>query len=136
MWLAQLFYELRMLTCVIFNKNQYGEILMLQNKLNTKKTLSGTAIRSVSIFFTSLSLSFCFGGAFAQDYSESPMLADHVSNGNLPAIAERLPINPAVMVPLESIGDYTSFFIFSLSVRSCPQAPRISSPLDLLIVAI
>lgn len=89
---------------------------MLQNKLNTKKTLSGMAIRSVSIFFTSLSLSFCFGGAFAQDYSESPMLADHVSNGNLPAIAERLPLNPAVMVPLESIGDYSeNIYVFITS---------------------
>ena len=42
----------------------------------------------------------------ASDYSESPMLADMVKAGSLPSIEDRLPNEPLVLVPNESIGKY------------------------------
>lgn len=38
--------------------------------------------------------------------AESPMLADQVAAGSLPPLAERLPANPLVVSPFESIGNY------------------------------
>lgn len=43
---------------------------------------------------------------FAQDYQESPMLAEQVAAGDLPPVAERLPANPAVVTPLNEVGAY------------------------------
>jgi len=44
----------------------------------------------------------------AQDteYHEAPMLADEVANGDLPPVDERLPVDPLVVEPLDSIGQY------------------------------
>jgi peptide/nickel transport system substrate-binding protein len=39
-------------------------------------------------------------------FHEAPMLAEMVKAGSLPALEERLPINPNVMPTLESIGNY------------------------------
>ena len=39
-------------------------------------------------------------------YGEAPMLAAMVAAGELPPVDERLPLNPAVHVPLEEIGQY------------------------------
>ncbi len=39
-------------------------------------------------------------------YNEAPALADLVASGDLPPIEERLPKNPLVVEPLESIGQY------------------------------
>ncbi len=46
--------------------------------------------------------------AFGQDmtYSEAPMLAEMVANGELPPVEERLPANPLVVEPIESVGEY------------------------------
>ncbi len=46
--------------------------------------------------------------AFAQDmtYNEAPMLADKVAAGELPAIADRLPAEPLVVTPIDSVGTY------------------------------
>jgi peptide/nickel transport system substrate-binding protein len=44
--------------------------------------------------------------AAAQVYQEAPMLAERVRGGELPPVAERLPDNPAVVDPVESIGRY------------------------------
>jgi peptide/nickel transport system substrate-binding protein len=41
-------------------------------------------------------------------YQESPMLAEHVKKGVLPPVEERLPENPLVVEPAESIGVYDS----------------------------
>ena len=41
-----------------------------------------------------------------ETYNESPMLAEKVAAGELPSIAERLPVNPLVVEPYESIGQY------------------------------
>ena len=45
--------------------------------------------------------------AWAQ-YSEAPELAAKVAAGELPPVAERLPNNPAVLMPLEENGQYLS----------------------------
>ncbi len=44
--------------------------------------------------------------AAAQEYNEAPALAEMVSAGNLPAVAERLPKAPEVVTPVESVGTY------------------------------
>jgi peptide/nickel transport system substrate-binding protein len=44
--------------------------------------------------------------ALAQDYSEAPMLADQVAAGTLPPVEERLPANPMVVEPFETVGEY------------------------------
>lgn len=46
------------------------------------------------------------GTALAQPFSESPMLAERVSAGTLPAIEDRLPSTPHVQEPFESVGSY------------------------------
>jgi peptide/nickel transport system substrate-binding protein len=40
------------------------------------------------------------------EFSEAPMLADLVAAGDLPPVEERLPDNPLVTVPHESVGEY------------------------------
>lgn len=47
-----------------------------------------------------------FGYGFAQDYKEAPMLAEMVAAGELPPVAERLPINPLVVEVNSEIGEY------------------------------
>ncbi|MFC3706101.1 ABC transporter substrate-binding protein [Devosia honganensis] len=42
----------------------------------------------------------------AQDYSEAPELADRVASGDLPPVEERLPANPMVVEPFETVGQY------------------------------
>ena len=39
-------------------------------------------------------------------WGEAPMLADQVAAGELPPVEERLPAQPAVVQPLEAIGEY------------------------------
>src|SRR5215213_4401963 len=55
-----------------------------------------------------LLLGFTFNTAItvAQEYSESPMLAAKVKAGELPAVSERLPTNPAVITPFNEVGQY------------------------------
>lgn len=42
----------------------------------------------------------------ADQYKEAPQLADMVAAGDLPPVAERLPANPVVTTPVESVGQY------------------------------
>lgn len=44
--------------------------------------------------------------AFAADYKEAGILKDKVSSGALPALKDRLPENPLVIKPVESVGKY------------------------------
>ena len=39
-------------------------------------------------------------------FKEAPILAERVASGELPPVEERLPVEPAVVQPLESIGVY------------------------------
>ncbi len=43
---------------------------------------------------------------FAQPYQEAPSLAARVAAGDLPPVAERLPENPLVIVPVDEVGRY------------------------------
>ena len=56
----------------------------------------------------SLSVSGAFQPAAAQSgkYKESPMLADQVKSGKLPAVDGRLPENPLVVPVVEKVGQY------------------------------
>ncbi len=56
----------------------------------------------------SLSVSGAFQSAAAQSgkYKESPMLADQVKSGKLPAVDGRLPENPLVVPVVEKVGQY------------------------------
>ncbi|CAN7344135.1 ABC transporter substrate-binding protein [Devosia sp. LjRoot16] len=44
--------------------------------------------------------------ALAADYQQAPMLDDAVSSGTLPAVADRLPADPLVITPVETVGSY------------------------------
>ncbi len=46
------------------------------------------------------------GSALAAEYNEAPALAEQVAAGTLPPVEERLPANPEVVTPIESIGTY------------------------------
>lgn len=51
-------------------------------------------------------------------YAEAPMLAERVAAGDLPPVHERLPENPLVVEPVESIGQYGGTWRrFSLGTR-------------------
>ncbi len=39
-------------------------------------------------------------------YKEAPMLADLVASNELPPVAERIPLNPRVVTPLDEVGEY------------------------------
>ena len=45
-------------------------------------------------------------GVTLREFNEAPMLQALVEAGSLPPVAERLPANPAVQIPLEDIGRY------------------------------
>lgn len=51
-------------------------------------------------------LSVSVAGAQTSTYSEAPMLAERVAAGELPPIEERLPQNPMVVEPIDSVGVY------------------------------
>ncbi|MBD1557594.1 ABC transporter substrate-binding protein [Vibrio sp. S9_S30] len=44
--------------------------------------------------------------AYAETYNEAPALAELVKQGKLPAVEERLPTEPLVVTPFESVGKY------------------------------
>lgn len=44
-------------------------------------------------------------------YQESPILRDQVERGELPPVEERLPSEPLVVEPIDSIGTYDSEFL-------------------------
>lgn len=66
-------------------------------------------VKLARLYFISLVLLLVNVSALlAQDetYNEAPMLAEMVANGELPPVSERLPANPMVVEPLDSIGQY------------------------------
>ena len=61
------------------------------------KCLTATAIAATLLAAT---------GASAEPYSEAPMLAEQVAAGALPRVEERLPREPRIVEPVETIGQY------------------------------
>jgi len=57
-----------------------------------------------------IALLACFAPVYGQQiptsFNEAPELKDLVAKGELPPVAERLPVEPLVVEPYESIGDY------------------------------
>jgi len=52
------------------------------------------------------------------EYAEAPMLAALVAAGKLPPVADRLPVEPAVMEPIESVGTYgDTIYVFVASTE-------------------
>ena len=45
-------------------------------------------------------------GAWAQQYNEAPVLQEMVASGDLPPVGERLPEDPLVVEPVDSVGQY------------------------------
>ena len=64
-----------------------------------------TRLQRVSSLVLALSMLAATLG-WAQTYQEAPMLAAMVRAGELPPVAERLPANPLVVEPFDSIGVY------------------------------
>jgi peptide/nickel transport system substrate-binding protein len=63
----------------------------------------------VIMLFLSMTFSFVAGGQLetqAAQYKEAPMLAEMVKKGELPPVDQRLPEEPLVVQPIESIGQY------------------------------
>jgi len=56
-------------------------------------------------------------------FNEAPMLAEQVARGELPPIEERLPINPVIIQPIESIGQYGG--IWSVGIKREGDNPGI-----------
>lgn len=44
--------------------------------------------------------------SFADTYNQAPQLAELVKSGKLPAVEQRLPVNPLVVEPFEAVGQY------------------------------
>ncbi len=49
------------------------------------------------------------------DYNEAPMLAERVAAGDLPPVADRLPLYPEVVVPLEEVGSFGGQSVVAIS---------------------
>jgi peptide/nickel transport system substrate-binding protein len=65
------------------------------------------AFTRLLVFFTlMLVVTAAPTGAQEMTYNEAPMLAEMVAAGTLPPVEERLPENPLVVEPIESIGEY------------------------------
>lgn len=63
-------------------------------------------VTSSVLLLSSLSLR-AQGNVVCESYNESPMLAERVAAGELPPVAERLPVNPLVVTPYQgNIGQY------------------------------
>lgn len=71
--------------------------------------------RNLALILFTMLLVYCVAMAFhsplaladsAQPYSEAPMLADLVAEGKLPAVENRLPIEPLIVEPIGQVGTY------------------------------
>ena len=63
---------------------------------------------------TLLAVAFATAPAFAAEYSEAPMLGERVAAGSLPPVEERLPTEPEVVTPIDSVGTYGGALRFGL----------------------
>lgn len=67
--------------------------------MKTKVLFLLTVLAVVALFGVSVTVA-------QMEYHESPMLADQVAAGTLPAVADRLPMHPAVVTPFKETGTY------------------------------
>src|SRR5688572_24752367 len=74
-----------------------------------KRTIGKHLVLAGALLTMTLAPLTAFGqeaGTTCEAYNEAPELAALVEAGELPPIAERLPVNPRVVEPFESIGQY------------------------------
>ena len=70
-----------------------------------KHTRLRTGLQAGRVVFGALTAVLMLGSA-ALGQQQSPMLDEAVAAGTLPPVAERLPTNPLVVTPVESVGVY------------------------------
>ena len=63
-------------------------------------------MKRVHMAAATLVFPFLAGVVAAGAYEEAPMLAERVAKGELPPVGERLPEEPVIVEPIESIGKY------------------------------
>ena len=73
-------------------------------------------------FFTTVTEYEQATGNRIASFQEAPMLAALVEAGELPPLEERMPADPMVIVPLESVGTYGGTLRHGASSRG-PRAP-------------
>ena len=69
-------------------------------------------MNKLTVACATLALFACLGAASAEEDRQARALAQMVSVGSLPPLAERLPADPVVIEPLESIGQYGGVWRF------------------------
>lgn len=62
--------------------------------------------------------------AWAMDYSEAPMLAEQVAAGTLPAVDDRLPVEPRIVTPYNEIGTYGGVWRRAFTGPSDDRGPQ------------
>lgn len=77
-----------------------------------------TRPRKGSFGLLGLTLAVAATQTYAQEYTEAPMLAEKVAAGLLPPVEERLPEDPEVITPYESLGQYGGEINFGISGSS------------------
>ncbi len=91
--------------------------------MGTRTTPRSTRLVSLSIILLVALFSACSEEEHRDEarepepprYQESPILRDRVERGQLPPVEERLPAEPLVVEPLDSIGTYDSEFLDDLA---------------------
>jgi peptide/nickel transport system substrate-binding protein len=88
---------------------QSAYLLLLGNYvINQEKRNMNKSFRLISTLMLMSILVLVLGSVSAQEYGEAPMLAEMVTAGTLPPVAERLPVAEDIMVvtPVDGIGQY------------------------------
>ncbi|HMR32899.1 MAG TPA: ABC transporter substrate-binding protein, partial [Geminicoccus sp.] len=77
--------------------------------MTTRRVLLGSALGGTAMLFLGVG-----ADAQAASYSEAPTLAEAVKAGKLPPLDQRLPSDPEVLKPLDSVGKYGGQLRFGL----------------------
>lgn len=75
-------------------------------------------------FATGLMAALLTTAAWAQDYSQAPMLDALVAAGTLPDVADRLPSDPRIVTPYDEIGTYGGVWRRAFTGASDDRGPQ------------
>ena len=89
----------------MLNKRRFGVILAVCVFLSLT-SLVGAQDYDVPVEYATLAEYAAQTGKAITDFSEAPDLATKVAAGELPPVEERLPVEPKVVQPVETIGQY------------------------------
>jgi peptide/nickel transport system substrate-binding protein len=101
-------------------EKEYGDLLafpaiVYYNNLKAAEDTSFNLIADADVLEVGWSIylptadeaaAYLAGEVMPSEYSEAPALADMVEAGQLPTVAERLPAEPMMVQPIESVGQY------------------------------